>query len=79
MPNRQIWWILAIVAIGFAASVISYELVLSNACPMRQLDIAGEIKKYDQTKDPLLCDALNSKISNFNDACKANIEELDCG
>lgn len=79
MPSRQIRWILAIVAIGFIASVVSYELVLSNACPMRQLDIAGDIKKYDQTKDPLLCDALNSKISKFNDICKANVEELDCG
>jgi hypothetical protein len=79
MPNRQIRWILAIIAIGFAASVVSYELVLSNACPTRQLDIAGEIKKYDQTKDPLLCDTLNSKISKFNDECKASVEELDCG
>ena len=79
MLNRQIRWILAIVVIGFAASVVSYELILSNACPVRQLDIAGEVKKYDQTKDPLLCDALNSKISKFNDECKASVEELDCG
>lgn len=79
MPNKQIRWILVIVAIGFAASAVSYELVLSNACPVRQLDIAGEIKKYDQTKDPLLCDALNSKISKFNDGCNASVEELDCG
>ena len=79
MPNRQIRLILAIVAIGFIASVASYELVLSNACLVRQLDIAGDIKKYDQTKDPLLCDELNSKISKFDDACKTSVEELDCG
>lgn len=79
MLNRQIRWILAIVVIGFIASVVSYELVLSNTCPVRQLDIAGDVKKYDQTKDPLLCDALNSKISKFNDACKTSVEELDCG
>ena len=79
MLNKQTRWILAIVAIGFVASVVSYELVLSNACPVRQLDIAGQIKKYDQTKDPLLCDTLNSKISQFNDVCKASVEELDCG
>ena len=79
MLNRQILWILIIIAIGLVASIASYELVLSNACPVRQLDIAGEIKKYDQTKDPLLCDALNSKISQFNDVCKASVEELDCG
>ncbi|HET7336828.1 MAG TPA: hypothetical protein VFJ23_02930 [Candidatus Nitrosotalea sp.] len=79
MLNRQIRWILAIVSIGFIASVASYELVLSNTCPVRQLDIASDVKKYDQTKDPLLCDALNSKISQFNDACKTSVEELDCG
>ena len=79
MLNKQLTWILAIIAIGFAASVVSYELVSSNACPMRQLSIADEIKKYDQTKDPQTCDALNSKISQFNDVCKSSVEELDCG
>ena len=79
MLNRQLTWILAIVAIGSVASVVSYELELSHACPLRQLSIADEIKKYDKTKDPQLCDALNSKISQFNDACKSNVEELDCG
>ena len=79
MLNKQLKWILAIVAIGFIASVVSYELELSNVCPVRQLSIADEIKKYDQTKDPQVCDALNSKISKFNDACKSNVEELDCG
>ncbi len=79
MLNRQLRWILVIVAIGFTASVVSYALGLSNTCPIRQLSIAGEVKKYDQTKDPQLCDALNSKISQFNDACKSSVEELDCG
>lgn len=79
MLNRQLRWILVIIAIGFTASVVSYELGLSNTCPIRQLGIADEIKKYDQTKDPQLCDALNSKISKFNDACKSSVEELDCG
>jgi hypothetical protein len=79
MLNRQLKWILAIIAIGFAASVVSYELVLSNACPVRQLGITDEIKKYDQTKNPQFCDELNSKIYRFNNLCKPSIEELDCG
>jgi hypothetical protein len=79
MLNRQLKWILTIVAIGLVASVISYELELSHVCPLRQLSIVDEIKKYDQTKDPQLCDALNSKISQFNDACKSTVDELDCG
>ena len=44
MFNRQLKGILTIIAIGFTASVVSYELVSSNACPMKQLSIADEIK-----------------------------------
>ncbi len=79
MLNRQLKWILIIVAIGVIASVVSYVFELSNVCTVRQLNIAVDVVQYDKTKDPLLCDALNSKISQFNDACKSNIEELDCG
>ncbi|HJW20349.1 MAG TPA: hypothetical protein VJ571_07325 [Candidatus Nitrosotalea sp.] len=64
---------------GLIASVVSYVFELSNVCTVRQLNIAENIAQYDKTKDPLLCDMLNSKISQFNDACKSNIEELDCG
>jgi hypothetical protein len=79
MLNRQLKWIIIIVTIGLIASVVSYVFELSNACTVRQLNIAEDTLQYDKTKDPLLCDALNSKISQFNDACKSNIEELDCG
>ncbi|CUR51955.1 conserved exported protein of unknown function [Nitrosotalea devaniterrae] len=79
MLNRQLKWILAIVVIGFIASVVSYKMELSNTCPTRQLSIASDIQKYDKTLNPQFCDALNSKISQFNDMCKSNIEELDCG
>ena len=79
MHNRQLKWILIIIAIGSIAVIVSYKNELTNSCPIRQLDIAGETKKYDVTKNPLLCDKLNTKISQFNNQCKSNIEELDCG
>ncbi len=79
MLNRQLKWILIIIAIGLIASVVSYVFELSNVCNVRQLNIVGDTAQYDKTKDPLFCDALNSKISKFNDECKSNIEELDCG
>jgi hypothetical protein len=79
LPNRQLKWVLIIVAIGSILIIISYSTDLANTCAMRQLDIAGETKKYDVTKDPILCDKLNTKISQFNNQCKSNIEELDCG
>jgi hypothetical protein len=79
MFNRQLRWIVIIVTIGLIAGIISYKLELYNTCSIRQLGIAGEIKKYDQTKDSQFCDKLNSKISLFNDQCKSDVEELDCG
>ena len=79
MLNRQLKWILIIIAIGSILAFISYKTELSNICPIRQLSIAGEMKKYDETKDPQLCDMLNTKISQFNYLCKSDIEELDCG
>ncbi len=78
MLNRQ-KWILIILAVGLFASVISFVLESSNVCTVRQLNIVTDTMQYEKTKDPLVCDALNSKISQFNDACKSNIEELDCG
>lgn len=79
MLNRQLKWIVIIVAIGLTASIVSYVFELSNVCTVRQLNLVGDITQYDKIKDPLLCDTLNSKISQFNDECKSNIEELDCG
>jgi hypothetical protein len=68
-----------IAGVGLIASVVTYKTELSNICSVQQLDLVGEIKKYDDTKDAQFCDALNAKISKFNDACKSNIDELDCG
>lgn len=79
MPSRQTKWILVIIVIGLIAVLVSYKTELSNVCAVRQLNIAGDEKKYEQTKDPQLCDALNTRISQFNNECKSNVEELDCG
>lgn len=79
MLNRQLKWVIIIIAVGSIFAIVSYKIEFPNTCPMRQLTIVGEIKKYDETKDPLLCDKLNTKISQFNNQCKSNIEELDCG
>ncbi|NHH97389.1 hypothetical protein DYY66_1179 [Candidatus Nitrosotalea sp. FS] len=79
MPSSQTKWILVIIVIGLIAILVSYKIELSNVCSVRQLNIAGDEKRYEQTKDPQFCDALNSRISQFNDECKSNVEELDCG
>lgn len=66
--------ILVIVSITFL-----YETGLVNTCNIRQLDIESKIDQYSKTKDPLLCDSLNEKISQFNAECKSDIEIQDCG
>ncbi|MDE1725344.1 MAG: hypothetical protein KGH76_05560 [Thaumarchaeota archaeon] len=78
MIKKQSLWILIIIGIGFVVGVISY-LESSGFCSVRQLDLVYEMKKYSDTNDAQLCDTLNTKISKFNDDCKSNIEELDCG
>ena len=79
MLNRQLKWSLIVIGIGsIAIFVVSYT-ELSNICSLRQLDIEGEIEKYAEKNDPLTCDALNAKISQFNSQCKSDVEELDCG
>ena len=79
MPSRQTKWILVIIMIGLVVILVCYNTELSNVCSMRQLNIAGDEKKYEKTKDPQFCDAINFRISKFNDECKSNVEELDCG
>jgi hypothetical protein len=79
MPNKQLKWIVIIITIGSILAYVFYSTGFSNVCPMRQLSIADEIKKYDETKDPQTCDMLNTKISQFNYQCKSDVEELDCG
>ena len=79
MFNRQLKWSLVIIAIGSVALFVVYDVGLSNMCPIRQLSIADEIKKYDETQDPLTCDKLNMKIYELNSQCTLDVEELDCG
>ena len=79
MQNRQLIWILSIITIGSILIVFSYVSESTNICPLRQLNLAAQIQKYDVTKDPQTCDMLNTKISQFNSQCKSDVEELDCG
>ncbi len=77
--NKQQKWILIIIVVGSILAFVSYDAESSNVCPLRQLDIAIQIQKYDVAKDSQTCDMLNTKISQFNSQCKSDVEELDCG
>lgn len=79
-PRRNsIKWIIIIIAVGSILSIIGYKSEFTNSCTTRQLDIASDMKLYEENKNPELCDSLNEKISKFNDECKNTLEEVDCG
>jgi hypothetical protein len=79
MVSRFLKSTLVIVLAGGVTAIVLYNVGLIDKCPMRQIEITTDIKKYDQTKDPELCAKLNDKISQFDNECKGDVEELDCG
>ena len=68
-----------VVLVAVVIALVLYNAKLIDACPLRQVYVIYEIKKFDQTKDPQLCDELNGKISQFDTDCKSELEVLDCG
>jgi len=64
---------------GIAAILILYVVDVSNTCPMKQINVLNDIKKYDTTKDPDLCDDINNRIIQLNNQCGIEMELLDCG
>lgn len=79
MVSKFLKYALVIVLSGAVAIVVLYNFGLVDKCPIKQIDIEGGLKTYNQTKDPELCAQLNDKISQFDNECKGNIEILDCG
>lgn len=64
---------------GIVAIVILYVLDVSNTCPIKQINVLNDIKKYDATKNPDLCDDINNRIIQLNNQCGNEMEILDCG
>lgn len=68
-----------VIITGVVTIILLYDLGVVDKCSTRQFEIMGNIGKYDQTKDPELCSQLNEKISQFDNQCSQDLEELDCG
>ena len=64
---------------GIIAIILLYVLDVSNTCPIKQINVLNDIKKYDSTKNPDLCDDINNRIIQLNNQCGIEIEILDCG
>jgi len=65
--------------VGVVAIIMLYVLDVSNTCPIKQINVLNDIKKYDSTKNPDLCDDINNRIIQLNNQCGIEIEILDCG
>ena len=64
---------------GIAAIIFLYVLDVSNTCPIKQINVLNDMKKYDSTKNPDLCDDINNRIIQLNNQCGIEMEVLDCG
>jgi hypothetical protein len=79
MLSKFLKGVIIIVLAGIGTVIALYDVGLVDKCPIQQIDITGDLKKYDQIKNPELCAQLNEKISQFDGQCKGDMEELDCG
>ena len=64
---------------GIVAIVILYSFAVVDKCPLKQIDVLNDMKKYEITKDPELCDDINNRIIQLNNKCGIEMEILDCG
>jgi len=64
---------------GIIAIVILYSFALTDKCTLKQIDVLNDMKKYEITKDPELCDDINNRIIQLNNKCGIEMEILDCG
>ena len=64
---------------GIVAIVILYSFEVIDKCPIKQINVLNDMKKYEITKDPKLCDDINNRIIQLNNQCGIEMEILDCG
>ena len=79
MMNSFVKRVLVIGIAGIAAIAIFYIFEFSDKCSIQQIDVLGDMKKYEMTKDPEICDDINNRITQLNNKCGIVMETLDCG
>jgi len=68
-----------IVVLAALTAIILYNIWFVNSCPIKHVTVVNELKKYQETLDPELCDSLVNKIIELNEECGIEIEPIDCG
>lgn len=68
-----------VVLCGVGIIAVLYGTGLADSCAIRHIQIVDELKKYQQSLDPELCEDLLDKIIDLNNQCNVEIEVIDCG
>jgi len=68
-----------IVAVAVLASIVLYSIWFVNSCPVKHVTVINELKHYQETLDPELCENLVNKIIELNEECGIEVEPIDCG
>jgi hypothetical protein len=64
---------------GSVAIVIFFSFTVTGKCSIKQIDVLNDMKKYEVTKNPELCNEINNRIIQLNNQCGIEMEILDCG
>ena len=79
MASTSVKRAIIIATVGISAIIVLYSLGSTDDCSLKHLGVLNDLKKYQQTLDPILCEDLDNKIIELNDRCGIEVEEIDCG
>ena len=68
-----------IIAMIVLSVIVLYNVWFVNSCPIKHVTVINELKQYQKTLDPDLCENLINKIIELNEKCGIEIEPIDCG
>ena len=68
-----------IIAMTVLSVIVLYNVWFVNSCPIKHVTVINELKQYQKTLDPYLCENLINKIIELNEKCGIEIEPIDCG
>lgn len=68
-----------IVVIVIALSIGLVLGTVFTSCSVKHIGILNDIKTFEKTLDPELCENIVYRIDVFNDECDPEIEIIDCG
>ena len=70
---------LGIILIVLSLGIIIFALITNdNSCGIRHVILLNDLKKYEESLDPELCENLINTVNLFNEQCVPEIEIFDC-